>query len=382
MAEISVLHINAARTWRGGEQQTLYLAEGLKRRGAAQAVFGREGSDLMERCEKAGIEFIADRIGSEADIGAGRRIARLARERDFKVLHAHTAHAHSLGLIAKLFAPERKLLVTRRVDFHVRGLSRLKYTTRLVDRFAAISHNVQKIMLQDGIPENRIRLIFSGVDTARFKKLPPAAPLAREFGVRRAELTIGSTGALVDHKDQRTLIRAFASLPPAGTRIGKAKMPEVTLFLVGEGDRRTEYEELARSLLSVQPGERRDGRRIIFTGFRNDIPALLALFDIYAMSSKEEGLGTSVLDAMAAGLPVVTTSGGGLGEMVDHGRGGLVCPAGDAEGLSRNLMHTIENARFRSQAGAYNKRRVQDFSVDRMVEGYMQLYRELCLEAR
>ncbi len=373
----SVLHLNAARTWRGGEQQTLYLAQGLARAGVPQAVFGREGSDLMERCAKAGIDFIASKIGSELDVFSGRRIARLARERGYTILHAHTAHTHTLGLLAKLFAPELKLVVTRRVDFPIRGFSALKYKTRLVDRFAAISKNVREIMRKDGINEKRISLIYSGTDTSRFKKLPDPRSLRREFEAEKSELIIGCVGALVDHKDQRTLIRAFASLPGAGTKIDRKIMPPVTLILAGDGDRRHEYEDLARSELHTEPGERSGGRRIVFAGFRTEIPALLALFDIYAMSSKEEGLGTSVLDAMAAGLPVVTTDGGGLGEMIDQGRGGLVCEAEQPRALSKNLLKMILDSKLRRSAGAYNKRRVNDFSVARMVESYLDLYAEL-----
>lgn len=373
----SVLHLNAARTWRGGEQQTLYLAQGLAKRGIRQAVFGREGSDLLERCSKSGIDFVASKIGSELDVFAGRRIARTARDQGFGILHAHTAHAHTLGLLAKLFAPELKLVVTRRVDFPIRGLSGLKYRTSKVDRFAAISKNVLKIMTADGISPERISLIYSGTDTSRFRKLPDARPLLREFEIKKGEIVVGCVGALVDHKDQRTLIRAMSLLPQAGSRTRTKIMPPVTLLLAGDGELRQEYEEIARSVLGVPPGERAGGRRIIFAGFRSDVPALLALFDIYAMSSKEEGLGTSVLDAMASGLPVVTTDGGGLGEMVDQGRGGLVSPAENPGALSENLRKVIQDAAFRKRASAYNRRRVNDFSVERMVESYVRLYGDL-----
>lgn len=332
---------------------------------------------MLERCSRAGINFIASRIGSELDVFAGRRIALAAREQGFGILHAHTAHAHTLGLLAKLFAPELKLVVTRRVDFPIRGLSGLKYRTPRVDRFAAISRNVLEIMIADGIPAERISLIYSGTDTSRFRKLPNPRAVAREFAVKKGELVIGSVGALVDHKDQRTLIDALSRLPEAGARSGRKTMPPVTLLLAGDGDRREEYEELARRLLGVPPGERSGGRRVIFTGFRSDVPALLALFDIYAMSSKEEGLGTSVLDAMACGLVVVTTDGGGLAEMVDQGRGGLVSPAEDPAALSMSLLRVILDPALRKRAGAYNRRRVNDFSVQRMVESYMRLYGDL-----
>ena len=373
-SRISVLHLNAARTWRGGEQQTLYLAEGLAKAGIRQAIIGRPGSELSSRASDKGIEFIPLAMGSEADFLSAFRIATIAREGSYRILHAHTAHAHSLAILARLFFRDLRVVVTRRVDFHIRGLSGLKYRTSLVDRFCAISANVRDIMLHDGVPEDRIRLAYSGIDLKRFKKLPSSADLRKEFRIGR-ELVVGCVGALVDHKDQRTLIRAFGSLPEAGEKIGRGIMPRAVLVLVGDGNLKEEYEQIARDLFGV--GLKARGHRIIFAGFRADIPALLSLFDIFAMSSKEEGLGTSVLDAMAAGLPLAVTDGGGLREMADPGKGALVSPARDPERLAENLTALLTQKALRDRFSAHNRRRVKDFSVEEMVKANLAVYREL-----
>ncbi|MBL8020210.1 MAG: glycosyltransferase [Leptospirales bacterium] len=401
----SVLHLNAARSWRGGEQQTLYLAQGLVRFGVKQAIVGRPGSALEERAKQAGIEFIPMRIGSELDLISAGRVRDLARSRGFRILHAHTAHMHSIGLLARMRARDLRLVVSRRVDFHVRGLSILKYKNGWVDQFIAISNNVRNILIQDGVPAEKISLAFSGIDLSRYKKLTGGPAIRREFQLGK-RLLIGNVGALVDHKDQRTLIRAYGLLPAPGTRIKygskTVRMPETVLMLVGDGDRAEEYSKLAASLPDVSvtirpetglaipsvegvnpesPGgakkKSESGKRIIFTGFRADVLSFFAAFDILGMSSKEEGLGTSVLEAMACGLPVAATDGGGLPEMIDSNRGGFVTPAQDAQALARSLETLAIDAAMRRRFSAYNKKRVKDFSVEETVKGTLKVYREV-----
>lgn len=403
----SVLHLNAARTWRGGEQQTLYLAQGLARSGIKQAIVGRPGSALEERAKQAGVEFIPMRIGSELDLLSAGRIRDLARSRGFRILHAHTAHMHSIGLLARMRAGDLRLVVSRRVDFHVRGLSILKYKNGWVDRFIAISNNVRNILIQDGVPPEKISLAFSGIDLSRYKKLTGGPAIRREFQLGKT-LVIGNVGALVDHKDQRTLIRAYGLLPLPGTRIKygnkTVRMPETALMLVGDGDRAEEYSSLAASLPDVSvmigpetglasavtavgekhqesprvaKGKSASGKRIIFTGFRADVLSFFAAFDMLGMSSKEEGLGTSVLEAMACGLPVAATDGGGLPEMIDSNYGGFVTPAQDAEALAGSLQTLVLDAAMRRRFSAYNKKRVKDFSVEETVKGTLKVYREV-----
>ncbi|MCE9598171.1 MAG: glycosyltransferase family 4 protein [Spirochaetia bacterium] len=374
----SVLHLNAARTWRGGEQQTLYLAQGLARLGIHQAIVGRPGSALEDRATRAGIEFIAIAVGSELDVISAKQIARLAQERGFKILHAHTAHMHSIGLLARMMNPNVSLVVTRRVDFHVRGLSILKYKNRWVDRFIAISNNVRNILIEDGVPESKISLAFSGIDLSRYRKPDGGSAIRREFNLGR-KLVIGNVGALVDHKDQRTLIRAYGLLPDTGKsiKLGKKsfRMPETVLMLVGDGDREAEYKTLAASIPGI--ADPKSGKRIIFTGFRSDVMSFFATFDILGMSSKEEGLGTSVLEAMASGLPVAATDGGGLPEMIDSKRGGFVTPVGNFEALAESLKMLVLDGAMRRRFAAYNKKRVKDFSVERTVKDTLKVYREI-----
>lgn len=365
LRRVRVVHINTAKTWRGGEQQVLYLSEHMQKAGASQVIVGQPGSEMEERARAKGIPFHALKMRGELDLFAARALRKFSLEFGADILHAHTAKAHSIGLLARRKLADACLVVTRRVDFHRKQnfMSRWKYMSPFVDRFIAISENVKRILIVDGIPEEKIRIAYSGIDMSRFANLPDDASLRREFQIPDGTIIFGNVAALVDHKDQRTLLRAAAilkkDLPPGSFR----------LFISGEGELRSELETLAGSLGL-------DGT-VIFTGFRKDILAFLRLFDIFVMSSKEEGLGTAVLDAMASGLPVAATRAGGLPEMIVHGEGGLLSPAHEPEGLAASMKTLFTDRTLCERFGAYNKTRVERFSSEATFEDTVAVYGEL-----
>lgn len=366
--DVSVLHLNTARTWRGGEQQVLYLAEYLRDAGIRQIVCGRRNSEMQKRCMAEGIPFVAAGMNFEFDPLSALRIIKLVRKEHIRVIHAHTAKAHSIGLLAmKLGRLEEegvRFIVTRRVDFHTRQgmLSGLKYRSSLVHRYVAISENVRRILIEDGIATEKIRVAYSGIDTERLKNLPDPAPLREEFQIPPHTVILGNIAALVDHKDQRTLLQAVSLLV-------KEDLPPFLLFIVGEGELREELTAM-RDRLGLK-------ERVIFTGFRNDVPLFLSLFDIFVMSSKEEGLGTIVLDAMSAGLPVIATDGGGLPEMVVPEKGGLLSPKENPSALAENIARALRNPELWKQWGSYNRTVVRRFDYRETGRRNLEIYNEV-----
>ena len=364
---VRVAHLNTARDWRGGERQVFNLACSLKDHpGVEQWLVARSGSELARRGRLAGLQVQELPLRGEWDLWSGRRLARLLNAERVDFVHAHTAKAHSIALLALRHAPITRLIVSRRVDIPMRRgfFSRHKYHSPRIAAYIAISKNVERVLLADGIPPEKIRVVYSGIDLEPFvvEKDPSVVEtLRRELELPRGALVLGNVAALVGHKDQATLLRALAAI--------SAATPLHVLLILGEGELRDELEVLARRL-----GLGHD--RLRFLGFRQNIYDYYRLFDIFVMSSKEEGLGTAVLDAMAAGLPVVATAGGGIPEMIVPERGGLLVPVGDSDALAAALERVIKDASLRGRMAGFNREQVKAFSHQATAVGTFEVYRE------
>jgi len=358
-----VLHIDTERTWRGGQQQAAWLLDGMLARGWSAAVVCPSGSMLEERGRARSWPVHAVAMRGELDIAAGRRIARIARAGNMAILHAHSSHALALGLWARLFNRGLRLVASRRVDFPIRKhfLSRLKYSIGTLDRVICISEAIRAQLLADGIPRGKLVVIPSGVDSRRFAGVRPPPHFRRSLGIPTGHLVIGTVAALADHKDYPTLLRA--------ARLVLDKEPDISFVAVGDGPLHSEIAALAHKLDL--------GRRFLFQGFREDVGCFLKIFDIFVLASKSEGLGTSLLDAQALGLPVAACRAGGIPEIVTDRETGLLVAPGDPAALAAALLELAHDPELRAALGARAKKAVLEHDVSRTVEAHLELYRAL-----
>ena len=351
--------VNSEGGWRGGENQVFLLARDLPAPWKSVTVC-LPGSPLALRLREAGRAVEEVPMSGGGDIRAVRAIRRLALQHQAEVLHAHTSHAHSLCRLA-VIGRDLPLVVTRRVDFPIkRGcFARWKYGQR-VTRFVAISREIQRILLSGGVASERCAVIPSGVD---FSLLDAAADvdLRRELGLPADALLVGNAAALVDHKDHRTLLDAWKQVETA--------VANAHLVIAGDGALAAELRAHSAAI---------GLRRLHFLGFRKDVPGLLKRLDVFVMSSHLEGLGTSIMDAMRCGLPVVATRAGGIPELVTDNINGLLVPVRDAPALAAALIRTLTDQPLRQRlaTGARTSAELH-FSHGRMVEGYARLYATL-----
>jgi glycosyltransferase involved in cell wall biosynthesis len=355
-----ILHINTAKTWRGGEQQLFYLAMGLKKTDFPQIIVGLPHSVLEAKCKEESLPFVPVSIFGEWDIFAGKKIATIAKKNGIQLIHTHTAKAHSIGLLAKFFYPSLKLIVSRRVDFSIRKnhFSKRKYFSAKNDMFLCVSNQVKKILLEDGVNPEKLLTVHSGIDLKKFSSMPDPSLIRSEFSISDNQIIIGNVAALVDHKDQETLLK---SIPHIQTNI------PFVFMIVGSGELESKLKLLAKEL-QVED-------KVIFTGYRTDVLSFLSAFDIFTLTSKEEGLGTSVLDAMASNLPLVVTDGGGIGEMVEHEKGGFVSRVGDSMSLAKAYSILIERQDLREKFAKFNLKQVKQFSVNETIKKTIQVYK-------
>jgi glycosyltransferase involved in cell wall biosynthesis len=356
-----ILHLNNSRTWRGGEQQLFYLVKGLLVRNIPQIIIGQPNSELEARIGNL-IPFFPIKMLGEYDLLAAKKIANIAKEKKVQLIHTHTGATHGLGLLTKLFLPKLKLVVSRRVDFHINKnpLSRRKYFSDKIDYFLTVSNRIKEVLIEDGVEPEKIVTVYSGIDLNKYSIEGNKKKLVDEFFIDKDTIVIGIVAALVEHKDHETLLRAVS-------RIDTSK--KFIFILVGAGELEPKLKILTRNL-GIED-------KIIFTGFRNDIQDFYALFDIFTLTSKEEGLGTSVLDAMANNLPIVATNGGGIGEMLEHGKGALLAGVGDYSALATHYKKLIESPSLRNDYGKRNKESVKAFSIENTIQKTLLVYNSL-----
>ncbi|MHB2148718.1 glycosyltransferase [Calditrichota bacterium LG25] len=360
--KINVLHLETALEWRGGQQQIAYLVQGLLRAGINTALVAPPAAKVTDYFRKNALPFLEVKVRHGWDLQAARKIARFIGENRSNILHAHSSHALSLGLLVKLLAPSVKLIASRRVDFSVKKplVGALKYNNRLIDRIVCISENIANVLTADGVNPAKLSVIHSGIDPDRFKA-QPAEDFRKELGISREHLVVGTVAALVGHKDYPTLLRAAALVVK--------RHPRVTFCAVGEGADRPQLEELHRRLGL--------GDRFRFVGFRADLDRFYALFDVFALSSYKEGLGTSVLDALACGLPVVASRAGGIVEMIEDEKNGLLVPPRDEQALASALLRLLQDEALRKRLSRNARPSVEKFSFNRMVDKHIRLYEQL-----
>jgi glycosyltransferase involved in cell wall biosynthesis len=231
------------------------------------------------------------------------------------------------------------------------------------DRIIAVSEHVRRgIIKRVGVDPVDVTTIVNGIDVTRFSGGGARTRCREEFGVPDGSRLIGVVARLTPEKDHATLLEAFA--------IVSAQRSDVVLAIVGDGPTLAEAKETARRL-GIEGLVR-------FTGSRLDVPDILSAFDLFAMSSKEEGLGITLIEAMAAGLPVVATAAGGIPEIVQDGVTGFIVPPGDSQGLADALLRGLsDDARGREMGEAGRRRAVERFSLTRMIGDYEKVYAEL-----
>lgn len=361
---LHVAHLDSETTWRGGQAQVEGLVLGLRGLGVESTVFCPAGA-LAERLRAEGVTLRSFHAGSDLDLPAAWRLAAAWRTLRPDLVHLHSGRAHAIGAMAARLAGRLPVVVSRRVDFEVgrHPLSALKYHLG-VDRYLSISRGVDRVLARAGIPERRRRIVPSGIRLERWRDLPDAAGLRRRLGLAPETRVVGALAALAPHKDHANLLAAAAHL--------RQHRDDVVWVIFGEGECRPALERERRELGL-------DGT-VLLPGFVDDVREAMALLEVFVLSSHLEGLGTSVLDAQAAGVPVVATAVGGVPEMLEDGVNGWLVPARDPVALAESVREALGDGAEAQRRAARARRTVERFSIENTVQQTLAAYRELLRE--
>ncbi len=362
---LRILHLDEQTGWRGGEQQASWLVQGLAERGHAVWLAGKSGSPFLTNDHGgAKVTRISLPLRGEFDLYSAWRLARICSREHIDIIHAHTSHAHSIAVLAGLFLGKSrpKIIAARRVSFPPKGhwLNRWKYARP--DRIVCVSYKVAEVMREFGTVGDQLTVVHSAVDLARVD----VEPLSRaEMGVPEGVPLAVSAGSLEGHKDHANLLDALA--------LARKSVPDLWLVIAGGGSLRSDLEKKAAQL-GLQDCVR-------FLGQRKDAPRVIRAGTVYVSSSWSEGLGTSILEALAAGTPVVAARAGGADEMVVPGRTGWLVPVRDAAALGNALVDCLLHGDEARRMAAEGRRLVdEEFTAPRMVERTLAVYAQLLEE--
>jgi len=299
------------------------------------------------------------------DLTAAWRFSRVVNRLMPDVIHAHDPHGIAMASLAlSIGAGSSKgrrtppLVASRRVDFHLKGNSFSRWKHRQVDCFVAASEAIRQMLIADGVAGDRTVTVHEGIDIDHVVAAPPVN-VHQAFWLPHHAPVVGNVAALVPHKGQRYLIDA--------AHLVVQEIPDTRFVILGEGELREHLEK--------QVHEHHLEKHVLLPGFRTDVLGCMKGFDLFVMSSVTEGLGTSLLDAMACWRPIVATRAGGIPEIVEDGMTGLLAPPRDARALAEAIVRALRDPALRQRLGEAGFNRVRDrFTVDRMVAQTAAVY--------
>ena len=363
---LSIVGVDPELGFGGGETQVLGLTLALAAGGHRAELICDPAGRLWERAIAAGIKCHPIRIRNAIDLAAGVKLGAILKRERYDVVHFHTSRAHSMAPLARGFGST--LVVTRRMDYRPNRVFAPYLYNRAVDGVVAISGGVADSLAAAGVERERITVVHSGVDCDRFR-----APTSQERADARGALKIADTefvisavGALEQRKGHRYLIAAIGAIAASG---------KFRCFIVGQG--------LIGRVLQDEIAVIRSLDRIKLLGRVDDVRELLWASDAFAMPSLKEGLGVAALEAMASALPVIASDVGGLREVVEDGRTGIIVPPANPEKIASAFKRLAESPELRSQMSAAARARVvENYSMEQMAARTLALYRECLRKTR
>jgi glycosyltransferase involved in cell wall biosynthesis len=349
----------------GGETHVLDLVQALDKSRFEPVVLSFTAGPMIDRLMAMGVQTHVIETVRPFNVTKWGAVRRLLRDEKIDLVHAHGTRAHSNTLWAARRLGLPIVYTVHGWSFHPDQAPLARRTCQLTEKLlmsqADATICVSDSNFRDGrefAGMARAQVIKNGINLQRFNPSLHTYNVRAELGIGRDVLLVGYIARITAQKDPFTLLRAVALLPPA---------LKVKFLLVGNGDLKAEAQELARTL--------KIGDKVLFTGFRQDMPDVLQALDIYCLPSLWEGLPIGVLEAMAMGKPVVASNIEATREIIEHDVNGLLVPPQDPVQLAAALLHLAASSELRRTLGARAYQTIQaGFTAEEMTRQVEHLY--------
>jgi glycosyltransferase involved in cell wall biosynthesis len=363
---IRVVEVLATGTNGGAQEHVYSLLTRLDRERYDASVVSLSAGSAVRKLQRAGFEVLVIDEPDDA-IAVGALAAYLVEVRA-DVIHNHMFRAETVGTRAAMALADighrRPYVVSTVHSSRIRSQEDrqvLRDLTPHMDQLIAVSQMVERKLEDEGRTTAPVRRIYNGVDLSRYEQQEACCTLPEEYGMEPGSQLVGVVARLEPEKGHPTLLEAWP-------RVLRA-VPDAYLLIVGEGSRREALEAQAREL--------RIAHRVVFTGRRDDVPAVTAALDVAVLPSYREAQGLSVLEAMALSRPVVASNVGGIPEMIEDGVTGLLVPPHDAETLAGAITRLLRDHPYADTLARAGHDLVHDrFCIELMVEAIQTIYDE------
>lgn len=361
---IRTLHLETGRHLLGGAMQTKHLVHGLEERGVPALLVCPDDGELYRAATREGLNVQGVRYRGDHDLTLVLKLGRIIRSAKPDIVHLHSRRgADILGALAAKWAGHPNVITTRRVDNPISaGVLNGFCIGKIPKAIVCVSDGISSVMKEAGFPSDKITVIHSAVDASAYDSALSKWEARRILGVLPASPLLCVIGQLITRKGHHVLLDALPSL--------RNKFKDIRVLIVGSG--------AVRSRLEAQVHKLNLDGCVQFMGFRSDISTILRASDLLVHPALREGFANVGLQAMASGIPVVTTSVGGMPEMVQHEITGLVVPPGDSKTLAQAIEELLSNPGRRSMMGRLGQDIVREsFSVEKMVDSNLALYQKV-----
>jgi len=366
MKKIKVMQIVLSLECGGAERIVVNLVNRLKERfdfsvcvldklGDLEGELGSKiRVDCMERIE--GIDFFLP-----------FKMARLIKEISPDVIHVHNPTCLFYTAMAVKLAGRGKIVFTQHglAKKSWKMVKALRFLSRFITKAVAVSDDIAGYLEDSyGVNKERIKIIINGIDENVYKSDQSRSQDIKEKFNLNGEYVIGHVARLSPEKDQATLLKAFCKV--------NSEMERVKLVIVGDGPLKDSLRSKVKSLKLED--------KVLFLGSRNDVQELMNMFDLFVLSSIREGTSLTLLEAMAAGLPIVATKVGGNADVVIDKKTGLLVPPKEPDKLAEAVINLLKDNGLRKKMGKEGRKMVEEkFCLDRMAKEYEKIYRDLAL---